>query len=458
MFETLKNAFKSKEIRVKIWITLALILVYRIGCYIPIPTFNMFAVTHSADTSDFLSILNVITGGSMQNATLFALGVLPFINSSIIMQLLALVIPALEKMSKEGEEGRKKLTQITRIVAVVLAVVQAIGIVVAFRYINVSYVNDKGQQVSETLNGFATIFSFESGAENPILTMALTIVMLVAGSVMVMWLSERITEYGIGNGTSIIIFIGILSTAGTTMAESFKLVGNEWTYIWNIIGFILVVVAVLAFIVFMDGAERRITVQYSKQIKGNKMYGGQSTYIPIRVNGSGVMPIIFASSLLMFPQMIIQLFFSNTEAAVWYAQYMGSGTAVYYVLLALFILGFSYFYAQIQFNPEDVSKNIQQYGGFIPGIRAGKPTSDFLKKINNRITFFGAVFLMCLALIPTFIFRALAMGNGTWAAPALPFANSFSATGLLIVVSVALELNKQLESQIMMKHYKGFLK
>lgn len=441
MFETLKNAFKSKEIRVKIWITLALILVYRIGCYIPIPTFNIAAMQQAeAFSSDFLSILNVITGGSMQNATLFALGVLPFINSSIIMQLLALVIPALEKMSKEGEEGRKKLTQITRIVAVVLAVVQAIGIVVAFK----SY--------------FIDVFSFESGADNPILTMALTIVLLVGGSVMVMWLSERITEYGIGNGTSIIIFIGILSTAGTTMAESFKLVGNEWTYIWNIIGFILVVVAVLTFIVFMDGAERRITVQYSKQIKGNKMYGGQSTYIPIRVNGSGVMPIIFASSLLMFPQMIIQLFFSNTEAAVWYAQYMGSGTAVYYVLLAVFILGFSYFYAQIQFNPEDVSKNIQQYGGFIPGIRAGKPTSDFLKKINNRITFFGAVFLMCLSLIPTFIFRALAMGNGTWAAPALPFANSFSATGLLIVVSVALELNKQLESQIMMKHYKGFLK
>lgn len=441
MFETLKNAFKSKEIRVKIFITLALILVYRIGCYIPIPTFNVAAMQQAeAFSSDFLSILNVITGGSMQNATLFALGVLPFINSSIIMQLLALVIPALEKMSKEGEEGRKKLTQITRIVAVVLAVVQAIGIVVAFK----SY--------------FIDVFSFESGADNPILTMALTIVLLVGGSVMVMWLSERITEYGIGNGTSIIIFIGILSTAGTTMAESFKLVGNEWTYIWNIIGFILVVVAVLTFIVFMDGAERRITVQYSKQIKGNKMYGGQSTYIPIRVNGSGVMPIIFASSLLMFPQMIIQLFFSNTEAAVWYAQYMGSGTAVYYVLLALFILGFSYFYAQIQFNPEDVSKNIQQYGGFIPGIRAGKPTSDFLKKINNRITFFGAVFLMCLSLIPTFIFRALAMGNGTWAAPALPFANSFSATGLLIVVSVALELNKQLESQIMMKHYKGFLK
>ena len=187
------------------------------------------------------------------------------------------------------------------------------------------------------------------------------------------------------------------------------------------------------------------------------MYGGQTTYIPIRVNGSGVMPIIFASSLLMFPQMIIQLFFANTDAAAWYARYMGSGTAVYYVLLALFILGFSYFYAQIQFNPDDVSRNIQQYGGFIPGIRAGKPTSDFLRKINNRITLFGALFLMIISLVPTFLFLAL---SGQYSDPQynLGFASSFSATGLLIVVSVALEINKQLESQIMMKHYKGFLK
>lgn len=440
MFETLKNAFKTKEIRVKIWLTLALVLVYRIGCYIPVPTFDAVSMAGSqAMQSDFLGILNVITGGSMQNATIFALGVLPFINSSIIMQLLALVIPALERLSKEGDEGREKLTQITRIVAIVLAIVQAIGIVVGFK----AYIRP--------------IFSFEATAENPILTMALTIVLLTAGSVMVMWLSERITEYGIGNGTSIIIFIGILSTAGTTMADAFKMVGNNWTYIWNILGFIALVVAIFVFIVFMDGAERRIAVQYSKQIKGNKMYGGQTTYIPIRVNGSGVMPIIFASSLLMFPQMIIQLFFNETEAAVWYAQYMGSGTAVYYVLLALFILGFSYFYAQIQFNPDDVSRNIQQYGGFIPGIRAGKPTSDFLRKINNRITLFGAIFLMFISLVPTFLFQAL---SGQYSNPAynLGFASSFSATGLLIVVSVALELNKQLESQIMMKHYKGFLK
>lgn len=442
MFETLKNAFKSKEIRVKIWLTLALILVYRVGCYIPVPTFDATALTQAftEQNSDFLGLLNILSGGSMANATIFALGVLPFINSSIIMQLLALVIPALERLSKEGDEGRQKLTQITRIVAIVLAVVQAIGIVVGFK----AYIRP--------------IFPFEVGQDNAILTMALTIVLLVAGSVMVMWLSERITEYGIGNGTSIIIFIGILASAGTTMANSFKMVGDNWTYIWNILGFILIVIAIFVFIVFMDGAERRVPVQYSKQIKGNKMYGGQSTYIPIRVGGSGVMPIIFATSLLMFPQMIIQLFAANTDAAAWYAQYMGSGTAVYYVLLALLILGFSYFYAMIQFNPDDVARNIQQYGGFIPGIRAGKPTSDFLKKVNNRVTLFGAVFLMLIALIPTFLFRALAIGDGTWATPALPFANSFSATGLLIVVSVALEINKQLESQIMMKHYKGFLK
>lgn len=441
MFETLKNAFKSKEIRVKIWFTLALILVYRIGCYIPVPTFDVVALTNAftAQNSDFLGLLNILSGNSMQNATLFALGVLPFINSSIIMQLLTLVIPALERMSKEGDEGRQKLTQITRIVAIVLAIVQAIGIVVGFK------------------STIRAIFPFES-AGNAILTMAITIVLLVAGSIMVMWLSERITEYGIGNGTSIIIFIGILATAGTTMANSFKMVGDNWTYIWNILGFILLVVAVFVFIVFMDGAERRVPVQYSKQIKGNKMYGGQSTYIPIRIGGSGVMPIIFASSLLMFPQMIIQLFFANTDAAVWYATYMGSGTPVYYILLAILILGFSYFYAQIQFNPEDVARNIQQYGGFIPGIRAGKPTSDFLKKVNNRVTLFGAVFLMLIALVPTFLFQAVAIGDGSWGSPALPFANSFSATGLLIVVSVALEINKQLESQIMMKHYKGFLK
>lgn len=436
MLETLKNAFKTKEIRVKIFLTLALLLVYRIGCYIPVPGLSAEAIGNIFEETSFLNILTSMSGGSLQSATLFSLGILPFINAFIIMQLLTLVIPKLEKLSKEGDAGRRKITQITRYVALVLAAVQGIGIVVGWR----------------SQGAIVNLFSFESSWDAPYLTMASVIIILMAGSTMVMWLGERITEYGIGNGSSLIIFVGIIAQAGTMMAQAFGSVGGEWTLIWNIIGFILIVVLIFVFIVFIDLAERRVTVQYSKQIKGNKMYGGQTTYIPIRVNGSGVMPIIFASSLLMFPQMIMALFAPNSDAYTWYATYMGSGTAVYYVLLALFILFFSYFYAQIQFNPDDVSKNIQQYGGFIPGIRAGKPTSDFLRKISNRITLFGALFLMIIALVPTFIFQALSAGGQ------LGFGNAFSATGLLIVVSVALELNKQLESQIMMKHYKGFLK
>ena len=442
MFETLVNAFKTKEIRIKIWFTLLMLLIYRIGCYVPVPGIDASSIANMlGNTGDFLGILSMITGGSLAQATLFSLGILPFINAFIIMQLLTLVIPALERLSKEGEEGRNKLTQITRYFAIGLAVIQAIGIVVGMK------------------GAITGVFTFEAGWEHPYLTMAGIIIILVAGSMMCMWLSERITEYGIGNGTSLIIFVGILSTAGTTMAHAFKMVGEEWTYIWNILGFILIVVGIFFFIVFMDLSERRITVQYSKQIKGNKMYGGQTTYIPIRINGSGVMPLIFASSLLTFPQMIMALFFPTSEAYAWYSQNMGSGTWVYYLFMVILIIFFAYFYAQIQFNPDDVSRNIQQYGGFIPGIRAGKPTSDFLRKISNRVTLFGAIFLALIALIPTFIFNSISGGNGNpFVSGPLGFGGAFSATGLLIVVSTALEFNKQLESQIMMRHYKGFLK
>ena len=440
MFETLKNAFKTKEIRMKMLFTFLLILVYRVGCFIPVPGFSASAMSSMLDqlgeSADFIGILSMITGGSLSQASLFSLGILPFINAFIIMQLLTLIIPKLEKLSKEGDAGRRKITQITRYLALVLAAVQAIGVVVGWK------------------TAVQPLFGFEESAETAYLTMTLIVIMLMGGSVMVMWLGERITEYGVGNGTSLIIFVGILSTAGITIANAIAVATGTPEYFWNIIGFILIVFAIFAFIVFMDLAERRVTVQYSKQIKGNKMYGGQTTYIPIRVNGSGVMPIIFASSLLMFPQMIMALFAPQSEAYAWYSTHMGSGTWVYYVFLALFILFFSYFYAQIQFNPEDISRNIQQYGGFIPGIRAGKPTSDFLKKISNRVTLFGAFFLMIIALVPTFIFDALSTAGGA----NLGFNSAFSATGLLIVVSVALELNKQLESQIMMKHYKGFLK
>ena len=251
MLETLKNAFKTKEIRIKIFLTLAMLLVYRIGCYIPLPGLSASAIEGNFASNEFLGVLSTLTGGSMQNGTLFALGILPFINAFIIMQLLTLAIPALERLSKEGELGRKKLTQITRYFAIVLAIIQAVGILFAWK------------------NAITPIFSFEADLESPYLTMAFIVVMLVAGSTMVMWLGERITEYGIGNGSSLIIFVGILSSFGLVLVQSFARVADQWTYIWNIIGFLLIVLAIFMLIIFMDLAERRVTVQYSKQIKGN---------------------------------------------------------------------------------------------------------------------------------------------------------------------------------------------
>lgn len=439
MFETIKNAFGTKEIRVKIWATLLLLLVYRIGCFVPVPGLNVSVISQALEQSSaasFLNVISAITGGSLSQGTLFALGIIPFINSFIIMQLLTLIIPKLEEMSKDGEEGRKKITQITRYVAIVLGAIQAIGIAFMWKnYIDPIYGMQK--------NWLAIIY---------------VIVILVGGSVMVMWLGERITEYGIGNGTSLIIFVGILSTAGTSLLNAFRTVPTDPNKLWNIFGFLILVVALFAFIVFMDGGERRITVQYAKQVKGNKMYGGQTTFIPIRVNASGVMPIIFASSFIMFPQMIISFIpkLAESKFGVWWMRNLTTsggtwwGSLIYYIFLVVFIIFFAYFYSMIQFNPEDVSKNIQQYGGFIPGIRPGKPTSDYLKRINNRITLFGAIFLSIICVIPTFLFNVIGKDIG--------LSSAFSATGLLIVVSVALEFNKSLESQIMMRHYKGFLK
>lgn len=435
MFETIKNAFGTKEIRVKIWATLLLLLVYRIGCFVPVPGISVVDIRKLVEAGSFLSVISAITGGSLSQGTLFALGIIPFINSFIIMQLLTLIIPKLEEMSKDGEEGRKKITQITRYVAIVLGVIQAIGIAFMWKnYIDPIY-----------------------GMQKNWLAMIYVIVILVGGSVMVMWLGERITEYGIGNGTSLIIFVGILSTAGNALLTAFETVPTNPNKLWNIFGFLILVVALFAFIVFMDGGERRITVQYAKQVKGNKMYGGQTTFIPIRVNASGVMPIIFASSFIMFPQMIINFIpkLNQSKFGVWWMYNMTAngawwGQLIYYIFLVVFIIFFAYFYSMIQFNPEDVSKNIQQYGGFIPGIRPGKPTSDYLKRINNRITLFGAIFLSIICVIPTFLFNVIGKDIG--------LSSAFSATGLLIVVSVALEFNKSLESQIMMRHYKGFLK
>ena len=456
MFETIKNCFKVKEIRKKIFITLLLLLIFRLGCYIPVPGIDVdtFKSYINDGSFSFLEILTSITGGSLANATLFALGISPYINASIIIQLLTVGIPALERMSKQGEEGRKKIAQITRYVTIALAVAQAIGIVINFGMqsdaIKLSlfghYANGSG--ISETgAKWIAGIF--------------LTVV-YTAGAMLVMWIGERITEYGISNGISLIIFIGIISTAGLTIVEKFKLAFTGTpSVLWELLGFAILTVLEFTAIVAVDLSERRIPVQYAKQVKGRKMYGGQSSVIPIRISGSGVMPLIFAFAIISFPQMIISLFWPDSSAnaglnewfsatgAYWYGQ------LIYMITLCVLIFAFAFFYQSMQFNPEDVSKTIQQNGGFIQGIRPGRPTADYLKKISNRITLFGAIYLSLVAFIPSLISMiALSLLNVTDTA----LLSVFSTTGILIVVSVALELDKQLESQLMMKNYKGFLK
>ncbi|NLO64010.1 MAG: preprotein translocase subunit SecY [Clostridiales bacterium] len=440
MLQTIKNAIQTPEIRKKMLLTLLFILIYRIGCFVPIPglDINAMGLSNIAST-DFLKMLSTITGNSFQNGTLFALGIVPFINSFIIMQLLTLIIPKLEKLSKEGEDGRKKITQYTRYLAVLLAIIQAIGIIFAWRDFIIPV--------------------FGEGTVSEVFTMIFIIIILTGGSSLVMWIGERITEYGIGNGTSLIIFVGIVSSLGTSIYTAAfitipdQVATGDFTGIWYLMGFIVLVVLLFGFIIFVDMADRKITVQYAKQIKGNKMYGGQSTHIPIKVNASGVMPIIFASSLIMFPQMIIEFAGAgSSKFGMFWAEWFGTNGNLYAPITFLLIIFFAYFYAQIQFNPDDVARMLQQNGGFIPGIRPGRSTSDHLRRINNRLTLFGALFLAIIALIPTLILQQIPGFR------ALGFGNAFSATGLLIAVSVALELQKQLESQLLIRNNKGFLK
>lgn len=433
MFETLKNAFKNKDVRKKILITLALLFIYRLGCWIPIPGINPLAYEGNA-ADGLLGLLNGITGSALSNGALFAIGITPYINASIILQLLTVAIPRLQEYQKQGDEGKKKITQITRYITLVLALAQAIAVTVSY---------SRAGALSTTVFGPMT--------QGWIIGIFVAVLM-VMGSMLTMWLGERITDYGIGNGISLLIFIGIIATAGHGIVATIQnSVAGDQMAIWELIGFIIMVVAVFMLIVFIDGAERRVPVQYAKQIKGRKQYGGQSTFIPVKVNASGVMPIIFATALISFPQMIAQLVAPDSSFYIWWMTWLGAGTPIYAVLVALLILGFSYFYAGIEFNPEDISRNIQQYGGFINGIRPGKPTTEYLSRISKRLTLFGAIFLAFIALVPSVIFAAV-LGNTS------SLVGAFSATGMLIVVSVALEFEKQLQSQLMMKQYKGFLK
>lgn len=436
MFETLKNAFKNKDVRKKILITLALLFIYRLGCWIPIPGIN--PVAYSGNNADgLLGLLNGITGSALANGALFAIGVTPYINASIILQLLTVAFPKLQEYQKQGDEGKKKITQITRYITIILALAQAIAVTVSYA---------RAGAISDDVFGPMT---------QTWLISIFVVVIMVMGSMLTMWLGERITDYGIGNGISLLIFIGIISSAGHGIVETFQRMfsgTDDAQYaVWELVGFVIMVIAVFMLIVFVDKAERRVPVQYAKQIKGRKQYGGQSTFIPVKVNASGVMPIIFATALISFPQMIAQMVAPSSSFYIWWMTWLGAGTWIYAILVSLLILFFSYFYAKIEFNPEDISRNIQQYGGFINGIRPGKPTTEYLSRISSRLTLFGAIFLAFIALVPSVIFAAV-LGNNT------TLVNAFSATGMLIVVSVALEFDKQLQSQLMMKQYKGFLK
>ena len=426
MFQTIVNAFKIKEVRKKILITIALLFIYRLGCYIPVPGVTMF---NGLSEYNFLEIMNGVSGGALSQGTFFAMGIGPYINASIIIQLLSVGIPALERLSKQGEEGKRKINAYTRILTLVLAIAQAIGIVVGF--------------------GIDTAAVFGTTPFLSFLSHAFVVIVYTAGAALTMWIGERITDYGVSNGISLLIFAGILSTAGSSIinvAQGLFVPATASNSVWTLVGFVIAAILIFAAITAVNDAERKITVQYAKQVKGRKMYGGQSTHIPMKVNSSGVMPLIFSYAILSLPDLIMNLVGVKEN---WWTQNMGTGSWPYTVVLCVFILFFSYFYNQIQFNPEDVSKSIQGNGGFIPGIRPGKPTADYLKKISNRITLFGAIFLAVVALVPSLIFRGV--GGGA-------LINVFSATGLLIIVSVALEFEQALQSQIMMKNYKGFLK
>lgn len=430
MFKNLKDAFKTKDIRNKMLMTLLILLIYRIGCFIPTPGLNPSLINlGDQGAKEFLNILSTITGGSLSQGTLFSLGIVPYINASIIMQLLTLIIKPLEELSKKGEEGRQKITQITKYVTILLAIVQAIGIVISWN--NSGYVKVMFGSESKVAEVFTIIF---------------VILYFTAGSCIVMWLSDRITEYGIGNGTSLIIFVGILSGFFTGLLSEFDIIANDVTNIWRLLLYLLVVLIVFLFIVFIDMSERRIEVIYGNKQRGNRSYMVNNSVIPIKINAGGVMPIIFASSFLMFPQLIGSMINSgNNGFYIWWTANLGVGTWGYGAIMALLILGFSFFYAKIQFDPYDISKRIQENDGVIRGISPGKKTAEFLNGVNNRITFFGAIFLAILSLVPSLVFSAILTTTSS-------LVNAFSATGMLIVVSVALEFNRTLEAQLAMKN------
>ena len=451
MIQTIRNAWKVPELRNKLLFTVFALLIFRLGCAIPVPFINGDTLSSymAAQSATIFGLLNVMSGDAFSQATVFALSIQPYINASIIIQLLTIAIPALERLAKDGgEEGKRKIEAITRYTTIGIALLQGFGY-----YTWINYYNNNGIDMLNVPDGYGVWAAI------------VIVAAFVAGSTFVMWLGEQVTEFGIGNGISIILFAGIVARGpamvtnlisgvrnwanGTTTANALRLHPAFIPVI--IIGMLVLVV----FIVFITNAERRIPVQYAKRVVGRKMYGGQSSHIPIKVNMSGVLPIIFAQSIASIPATIGMFVPSATqEGTGWYTflKVFDNRGLLYSIVYFLLIIMFSYFYSTIQFNPVEVSNNLKKNGGFIPGFRPGKPTTDFLNKVISRITLFGAIYLAIVALLPTIVGNIMVAAGSSMGRNLM-----IGGTSIIIIVGVALETTKALEAQLMMRHYKGFL-
>ena len=438
MFKTIKNALKTPDVRKRILYTLLLIVIFRLGCYITVPGVNSITLNEAMNSNNGIAgLIDIISGGAFSRFSVFAMSISPYITASIVIQLLAMIIPSLERLTKEGgEEGRKKINRYTKILTLVLALVEAIGVFVSYKS-----------------SGIFVNTNFATGA--------MVVIALVAGTSILMWLGDEITSKGIGNGISMIIFVGIISGLPSFVTTLWNLImtdaGFSTTGLLMAIGILIGAIILVAGVVFVQQAERRVPVQYSKKVVGRKMVGAQNTHIPLKLAMAGVMPIIFASSFLTFPAMIIQIFVSDIGSKTGFlaglykfsiatsSSSVGIGYSIANALVYLvLIMAFTFFYTYATFNPAEVSNNIKQNGGFIPGIRAGKPTTDYLSSIISKLTWFGGFFLAIIAILPMLLrFTSLNI--------------AFGGTSILIVVGVALETIQQLESQLVMRHYKGFL-
>ena len=422
MLSKIKQSWKVKDVRRRILYTLMMILIFRIGTTIPVPGVDTSIISKLVSGNSLLALYNMFTGGAFSNFTLFALGIGPYITASIIIQLLTVGFESLKELQKSGEEGRKKMNMYTKYTALVLAIIQAVGITLGVI---------KSALTSDSIFSIATV-----------------IMTLVSASMILMWMGDRITEKGLGNGSSIIIFVGIISRIPSDLISVVKSVQSGTLVLWLAIVLAVIMLVTIALVTFINEAVRKIPVQYAKKVVGRKLYGGQNSHIPMKVNQSGVMPIIFASSLLAFPQTIALFMGKNAQNFV--STYLSTsgdiGFWIYRSLEVLLIVFFSYFYTTISFNVDDIAENMKNNGGFIPGIRPGRPTIDYLSRILSRITLAGALFLAVIAMIPAFTVHFMSVNM------------SLAGTSILIVVGVALELKRQLESHLVMRSYQGFLK